>query len=92
MEARRTLRARYVGPVGPGGDRRRYRPVRLESAADGSLVAKALPWTGSGDPFVSARAEALVALPDEEAVAPDALPRSRRVRPVVDVLPLDAWA
>ena len=86
VAARRTFRARYVGPVGPGGDRRRYRPVRLESADDGGLVAKALPWTGSGDPFLSARAEALAVLPD--AASAQAGPSG----PVVEVLPLDAWA
>lgn len=88
VEARRTVKARYRGPLAPGGDRRRYRPVRLESAADGALVAKALPWTGSGDPFVSARAEALAALPDAEGTPAF----SADGEPIVDVLPLDAWA
>lgn len=84
VEARRTVKARYRGHVGRGGDRRRYRPVRLESAADGTLLAQALPWTGSGDPFVSARAAALAVLPDSE-------PSDGR-EPVVDVLPLEPWA
>lgn len=83
VEGRRSLKARYRGPAGRGGDRRRYRPARLETSEDGVLIAKALPWTGSGDPFASARAEALVALPDGDIDGQDV---------IVDVLPLDASA
>ena len=94
VEARRTLRARYRGPAGAGargGDRRRYRPVRLESDPDGGLVAKALPWTGSGDPFASARAEALAVFREEEA-AGAADGADAAAEPIVDVLLLEAWA
>nr|MDJ0520969.1 molybdopterin molybdotransferase MoeA [Planctomycetota bacterium] len=81
IDSRRTLRARYEGPWGKSGPRRRYRPARLETTVDGVLLAKSASWKGSGDPFGLATGDALVVLP-EEAPAPEDGPA------VVDVIPL----
>ncbi len=77
---RPTFKARYDGPWGKPGPRRRYRPVRLRSDDDGGLRADALPWKGSGDPFGLAAAEALVAIPENDP-APEG-------EVVLDVLPV----
>lgn len=59
---RRTLHARYEGPWGKPGPRRRFRPVTLAADAHGALVATAAPWRGSGDPFGLAGGDALAVL------------------------------
>ena len=79
LAARRTLRARYDGPWGRPGPRRRFRPVTLASDGGGRLLARAAPWKGSGDPFGLARGDALAVLPEDAEVPTDAL---------VDVVPL----
>jgi molybdopterin molybdotransferase len=81
---RRFLRARYEGPWGRPGPRRRYRPARLSTTEDGRLVATAEPWRGSGDPFGLAAGDALAVLPEGRHD-----PGGDRV---VDVLPLAATA
>jgi molybdopterin biosynthesis enzyme len=85
VTARRTLEASYLGPWGRASDRRRFRPVRLKSDADGRLLAEAVPWKGSGDPFALARAEALAVL-REGRPAPD----EGEAR--VEVVPLGPYA
>lgn len=62
--ARRTLTARYDGPWGRALPRRRFRPVRLATDAEGRLHAQATTWRGSGDPFGLAQGEGLVAMPE----------------------------
>jgi molybdopterin biosynthesis enzyme len=69
VSMRATLKARCRGPWARPGGRRRFRPARLVTGADGILEVERLPWSGSGDPSTAALAEALVALPfgpDEE--------------------------
>ncbi len=79
---RRRLRARYEGPWGRAASRRRFRPVELDTDDAGALVARALPWSGSGDPLVAMRSSALAALP-ENVDAPAA------ESALVDVYPLE---
>ena len=64
LAARGTLRATYDGPWGEPATRRRYRPVRLETDAQGRLRARATAWRGSGDPFGLAESDALAVLPE----------------------------
>ena len=77
---RPSLRARYEGPWGRAMPRRRFRPVSLLTRDDGTLVARARPWSGSGDPLVALRSGALAALPegvgagDEGAACVDVYP------------------
>jgi molybdopterin molybdotransferase len=59
------LVARYEGPWGRPMPRRRFRPVALASDAEGRLVARALPWAGSGDPLGPARMAAVAALGED---------------------------
>jgi len=77
---RTTLRARYEGPWGKSGPRRRYRLARLSTDADGRLCARATPWKGSGDPFGLAAGDGLAILP-EDTPEPGAAA-------VIDVIPL----
>jgi molybdopterin molybdotransferase len=64
MKPRATLVARYEGTWGRPAPRRRFRPARLATDADGTLHAHPLPWRGSGDPFGLAAGEALVEIPE----------------------------
>lgn len=64
FEGRARLSARWLGPDPGPAARRRYRPVRLASGADGVLEAQPVAWKGSGDPFALARAQALAELPE----------------------------
>lgn len=61
---RPTLTAHFEGPWGKPSPRRRYRPVRLRTSADGRLLAVATPWQGSGDPFGLGGCDALAVLPE----------------------------
>jgi molybdopterin molybdotransferase len=63
--ARATVTARYAGPCGRAGPRRRYRPATITTDATGRLEAHALPWRGSGDPFSMALAPAWIVLPED---------------------------
>ena len=56
-------RARLAVAAKGAEDRPVYAPCRLESGADGSLVAHPLPWTGSSDLVGLAVADAYLALP-----------------------------
>lgn len=86
VRARPLRKARYVGDWGRAMPRRRFRPVRVSTDAEGTLVAEALPWRGSGDLFVLAAAEGLAILP-EHATGPaasglvDLLPLARPLQP-----------
>jgi molybdopterin molybdotransferase len=67
---RATRRAVFRGASGKAIPRRRYVPVTLEDAGDGrGLAANPVRWTGSGDPFGLAAAEALAVLPENVAFA-----------------------
>ena len=79
LTARPMLRARYEGPWGKAGPRRRFRPVTLGSDDAGTLVATAAPWKGSGDPFGLAAGDALAVLPESE---------DEPANPLVDVVPV----
>ncbi len=79
LAQRPTLRARYDGPWGKPGPRRRFRPVALATDDAGALLARAAPWHGSGDPFGLARGDALAVLPEDVEAPADGL---------VDVVPL----
>jgi molybdopterin molybdotransferase len=76
---RATLRARWEGADPGGHARRRFRPVTLGADEAGALVAKAVAWKGSGDPFALAAAHGLAVI-EERGL----LPEGR-----VDVIPLD---
>ena len=79
---REVRRARYEGTWGKPIHRRRFRPARLRTGDDGTLVAVATPWRGSGDPLVAAPADALVVLPEDA-------PRPADPAPLVDVVLLE---
>jgi molybdopterin molybdotransferase len=81
---RRAFTAGWHGPAPGPHARRRYRPVRLASDADGGLWAEPIPWKGSGDPFALAGAEALAELPEAGHLADGAS--------VVRVIPLGPLA
>ncbi len=81
LAPRRTLRARYQGPWGKPGPRRRFRPVILATDDRGMLVARAAPWRGSGDPFGLAGGDAL-------AVFPESAPLPSGDHALVDVIPV----
>jgi molybdopterin molybdotransferase len=76
---RGTRRATFRGASGKAIPRRRYVPVRLEEEG-GRARAVPTAWTGSGDPFGLALADALAVLPEgaafgaEDAVEVDAIP------------------
>ena len=80
---RGTLRARFDGDWGRPGPRRRYRPVGLTTDPEGTLVATALDWHGSGDPFPLAHAEGLAVLTEDTPRPADG---------ILDVVPLDGFA
>lgn len=65
---RAVLWARYVGPATPAATRRRFRPVALDADPQQGLVARALPWQGSGDPLAFVGADGLAVLPEGCAV------------------------
>jgi molybdopterin molybdotransferase len=71
FEARRELRARHRVQSGGAANRARYRPARLRTDDDGVLWATIERWKGSGDPFASATAEALLVFPRGLQVPPD---------------------
>ena len=83
FEDRRLLRAHYEGDWGRPMPRRRFRPVTLDTEADGRLIASVLPWRGSGDPFALARADGLAILPENEQAPAGG---------VVDVIPVGEGA
>jgi molybdopterin molybdotransferase len=61
--ARESRRAVFRGASGKAIPRRRYVPVTLGGEATG-LAAKPVRWTGSGDPFGLAAADALAVIPE----------------------------
>lgn len=66
---RRALLAGWHGPAFGPHPRRRFRPVKLASDADGGLWAEPVAWKGSGDPFALAAGEALAELPEGGSAA-----------------------
>ena len=70
---RRTLRARPTGPLPAPIPRRQYVPVSLDRSTS-PIGASPVRWSGSGDPFGLARADALAVVPEAGAAPePDGL-------------------
>lgn len=59
----RRIKALLDGQLAPTRDRRSYSPARLATDEHGGLLAKPLSWSGSGDPFGMATADALIERP-----------------------------
>ena len=67
FQPRRTARATFDGTTGDAIPRRQFVPVALERGASG-LRARKVRWTGSGDPFGLALADALAVVPENVAI------------------------
>ena len=66
----RAVTVRLAKPIGATGDRRTFRPARVEPDQDGHLTAEPLVVQGSGDPFGIARANALIETAPHTAAQP----------------------
>jgi molybdopterin molybdotransferase len=68
--ARETLRVVFDGTTGKPIARRQYLPVSLASGPEApTLRARPVRWTGSGDPFGLAAADALAVVPEGTTIA-----------------------
>lgn len=65
---RRTVRARFEGPPPRAIPRRQFLPATLASEG-ATFVARPVRWTGSGDPFGLALADALAVVPEGAALS-----------------------
>ena len=75
----RAVSVRLAKPIGATGDRRTFRPARVEPDRDGRLTAEPLVVRGSGDLFGMARANALI----ETAPHTPAQPQGQEARAVL---------